>query len=89
MEGRGLAEIWKIIQEYASVTRDNGYFNRNRSRQARYWMYEFINESLRSDFYARPGIDEKLKLLENEVLKGSKSSYHAALEILDLYRSGR
>jgi hypothetical protein len=49
-------------------------------------MYEFIDESLRSRFYAHPGIREKLKSLEQEVLAGAKSSFQAAMEILELYR---
>ena len=46
----------------------------------------FIDDSLRSDFYSRPGIRDRLKSLEDEVLLGTKSSFHASLEILELYR---
>ena len=88
LEGRGLDEIWGSVREYVRFTGENGYFSRHRSLQARYWMYEFIDESLRSHFYARPGIREKLQSLENEVLSGSKSSFHAATEILEMYRRG-
>ena len=59
-----------------------------RFRQAKYWMYEFIHEALRSDFYAREEVQSRLDMLEEEVLKGEKSSFHAAMEILDLYRKG-
>ncbi len=86
LEGGGLNEIWDAVEEYIRFTRENGYFARNRGRQARYWMYEFIDESLRSHFYAEPGIREHIRSLEKEVLAGSKSSFHAAMEILDRYR---
>lgn len=88
LEGKGIDEIWTSIREYLKHTRENGYFSGNRSRQARFWMYEFIDESLRSHFYARPGIREKLDTLEAEVLAGKKSSFHAAREVLDMYRRG-
>jgi LAO/AO transport system kinase len=86
IEGTGMTEIWEAVLGFIRHTRENGYFLRNRSRQARYWMYEFIDESLRSRFYAHPGIREKLKSLEQEVLSGAKSSFQAAMEILELYR---
>lgn len=86
LEGMGLEEIWDGILEYAEFTGKNGFLERNRSLQARYWMYEFIDESLKSDFYTRPGVLEQLQSLENEVLNGSKSSFHAAMEILEAYR---
>jgi LAO/AO transport system kinase len=76
------------VLEFVQHARDNGTFSRNRSLQARYWMYEFIDESLRSRFFAQPGIREKLEILEKEVLSGEKSSFHAAMEILDIYNRG-
>ena len=80
-----MEEVWEAVLEFIEHTRTHGYFQRNRSLQARYWMYEFIDESLRSRFFSRTGIREKLQTLENEVLKGEKSSFHAAMEILDFF----
>lgn len=85
-EGRGLNEIWEAIGDYLTLTRENGFFRQKRGRQSRYWMYEFIQESLTSDFYNQPGIRERLQALESEVDSGSKSSFQAALEVLETYR---
>ena len=87
LENSGLDEIWDMIGEYLEMTRRNNYFITRRARQARYWMYEFIHESLRSDFYRHEEIKVKLEILEKEVLEGIKSSFHAAMEVLDLYRN--
>jgi LAO/AO transport system kinase len=85
MEQTGIREIWQGIEEYVSFTVENGYFNLKRSQQSKYWMYEFIHESLRSHFYTHPGIENRLERLEKEVMDGRISSYHAALEILQDY----
>lgn len=87
LENSGLDEIWAMIGEYMELTDRNNYFSKRRARQSRYWMYEFIHESLRTDFYRHEKIKMKLGILEKEVLEGSKSSFHAAMEVLDLYRS--
>ncbi len=86
IEGNGLEEIWDGILEYEKYTKKNRFHEKNRSLQARYWMYEFIDESLKSDFYTLPGIGEQLDSLEKEVFNGAKSSFHAAMEILEYYR---
>jgi LAO/AO transport system kinase len=89
MEGSGLDEIWESVKEYRRLTGENGFFEQNRRRQSRYWMYEFIEDSLRSHFYTLPGIGKKLEALEKDVLSGSKSSYRAAMEILKEYLGGK
>jgi LAO/AO transport system kinase len=85
LEQSGIGDIWQSVEEYVSFARENGYFAQKRSQQAKYWMYEFIHESLRSHFYAHPRMGEKLELLEKRVMDGSISSFHAAMEILEKY----
>lgn len=84
----GIGDIWQSIEEYVSFTSGNGYFRQNRSHQAKYWMYEFIHESLQSHFKTNPRIGKKLEMLEKKVMEGSISSFHAAMEILEEYLPG-
>ncbi len=48
--GTGIKEIWDMIFEYIDFVKQNGYFTIRRHEQAKYWMYETINNSLRSNF---------------------------------------
>jgi LAO/AO transport system kinase len=84
-EQTGIAEIWETIGEYVSFAREHAYFDQKRSRQAKFWMYEFIHDSLQSHFYAHPRISGRLEQLEKQVMDGSISSFHAAMEILQEY----
>jgi LAO/AO transport system kinase len=88
LEKAGIGDIWQSVEDYVSFTKENGYFDRKRRRQSKYWMYEFIHESLQSHFYANPLIGEQLELLEKRVMEGSISSFHAAMEILKEYLPG-
>ncbi len=85
IEHSGITEIWQAVEEYVNLARGNGYFSLKRSRQSKYWMYEFIHQSLQSHFYAHPRIAGKLELLEKKVMEGRISSFHAAMEILSEY----
>lgn len=88
LEKSGIGDIWQSVEDYVSFTRENGYFDQKRRRQSKYWMYEFIHESLQSHFYANPRIGKQLELLEKRVMEGSVSSFHAAMEILKEYLPG-
>lgn len=84
-EGTGLMELWNGIEDFLRHTKDNNYFIRNRARQAKYWMYETINASLRDSFYKSDTIEPLLKGYEDKVLDDKLSSFAAANELLKRY----
>ncbi len=83
----GLDVILKKIEDYFALVQGNGFYLKKRREQARYWMYESINESLRNMFYENGTIAPLLPDYENAVLKGDLESFTAAAELLDKYRS--
>ncbi len=83
--GKGIDELWQMIDRYFEFVRANGYFEERRSQQARYWMYETINEQLRSHFYNNEKIDAMLAAGERRVLANEVSSFIAARDVIDYY----
>jgi len=83
--GTGIREIWDMIQEYIVFTKENGYFERKRNEQAKYWMYESINEMIRQAFYHHPKIEKQLPIMEQKVLNNEISSFIAAKQLIDLF----
>ena len=81
----GLEEVWKGVEEYLDHIQANGYYEANRNRQNKYWMYESINEALKSSFYQNPSIAERIADVEQRVLDAKLSSFIAAKELLDIY----
>ena len=81
----GLEEVWKGVEEYLDHIQRNGYFQHNRNRQNKYWMYESINEVLRNSFYHDPAVESKIAEYEQRVLDDKISSFIAAKELLELY----
>ena len=88
-EKTGLEEVWKGVEEYLDHIRTNGYFQSNRNRQNKYWMYETINEALKSDFYRNELIEKRISDVEKRVLNAETSSFIAAKELLDIYYSAK
>lgn len=83
----GIPEVWDMIDRYFEFVKSNGYFEHKRSQQARYWMYETINDNLRAHFYNNPDVAQMLAAKEARVLSNQQSSFTAAREVLDFYFS--
>ena len=81
----GIPEVWDMIDRYFAFVKENGYFETKRQEQARWWMYEAIDEQLRKHFYDNPTIETLLKGAEADVLANRKSSFAAAAAVLDHY----
>ncbi len=81
----GIPEVWEMIDRYFAFIKENGYFERKRQEQARYWMYETINEQLRNNFYNNSDVEMMLADKERRVLDNRQSSFTAARDVLDFY----
>ncbi len=81
----GIPEVWDMIDRYFAFVKENGYFEAKRQQQARWWMYETIDEQLRKNFYDNPDIQAMLTDCEADVLANRRSSFAAAAQVLDKY----
>lgn len=85
LEKTGIPEVWDMLNDYMKFVKESTYFEQKRCRQAKYWMYESINEHLKSHFYDNPQIQSLLEEKEQKVLNDEISSFIAAKDMLDFY----
>jgi LAO/AO transport system kinase len=83
--GYQVPEVLDMIDRYIAFVQANGYFHQHRTSQAKYWMYESINEQLRNRFYHDEAIQKLLALKEQQVLNDEISSFAAAQTALEAY----
>ena len=81
----GIKPIWDMVYEYIDFVKENGYFDHHRNQQSKYWMYESIDSTLRSNFYNNKLIKDMLAEYEESVLAGNVTSFVAAKALLDAY----
>lgn len=86
-EKTGLNEIWGGVDDFLKFIRSNGHFDKNRRRQAKYWMYETIDEALRDGFYNNPEIHSHVAEAEKKVVGNRVTPFVAAKELMDIYFS--
>jgi LAO/AO transport system kinase len=85
LNDEGIEKVWETIREYIAYVQGNGFFKQNRREQAKFWMYETINQILKDNFYQYEEVKKLLPDLEEDVLKGRSTSFMAAQKLLDLY----
>lgn len=78
-------KVNEMIEDYVKFTKENGYFSYRRNYQNKYWMYQTINEQLKSNFYNNDIVINNLPTIEEDVLHSKISSFTGAKEILDKY----
>ena len=79
----GIEEVWDMIDRYFSFVEENGYFEKRRRQQARYWMYETIDAELRRRFYDDPERAGRIAEAERLVLSNRLSPFQAAWALLE------
>jgi len=81
----GLDAIWNEIISYSNITKENKYFDKRRNQQAKYWMFETINEHLKDSFYNNAVVKNNIDKYQDCVAQDQMSSFSAAFSLLDKY----
>lgn len=81
----GIQDVWDTILEYKTLTWQNGYFEKRRHEQSRYWMYETINQNLKDSFYHDRRIQKMLEKQEAQVLQGELTPFTPARILMEKY----
>ena len=85
--GDGIDEVWQAVEDYQSKMQASGYFDEQRQRQARHWMYQTIEQRLQDDFFSNADVQAERDEIEDAVLDGELSSFAAAEKLLSMYRT--
>lgn len=81
----GIPEVFKTIEKFAKLTKENHYFFEKRKEQNQYWMLETINEQLKTNFYNHAEIQKLLDSTKKAVQNDEISPFAAAQLLLEKY----
>jgi LAO/AO transport system kinase len=81
----GISEIWNCLEDYFVLVKGNNYFDERRASQSRYWMFETIEEHLKSSFYHNKMVKAALPHIESKVTADRLSPFVAARQLLEKY----
>ncbi|MBT4413716.1 MAG: methylmalonyl Co-A mutase-associated GTPase MeaB [Polaribacter sp.] len=80
----GISKIDKMIVDYISLTKENGYFTLKRNNQNKYWLLATIEQQLKDNFYQKKKIKKALEKEINNLENGKTTPFNAAKRLLNL-----
>ena len=86
--GHNIGMVWQIIEQYSTLTRENGFFEHNRQDQEVKRLYQAVDDFLQSSFFNNPAVKEVIQDFEHFVRNKQLSPYQAAAEMIQRYRKG-
>lgn len=81
LNNEGIDSIWHVILDYAETTKKNGYFDKKRNEQNKFWLIQTIEEQLKSAFFNRPEIKKELAN-QLQLIETNKTTPFAAADYL-------
>ena len=86
LNNEGVEEIWNTISSFINHCKTNNTFEENRTRQAKFWLHESIQEQLGNYFYRNNRIKKHLAILEKEVENGKTNPFDAANQLIHIFQ---
>lgn len=81
----GIIEVWHLIDSYIKKTKINKSFDQKRQEQEEFWLFDTINENLKSQFFSNSEIKKELRNQLLLLAKKKTTPYEVASFLLDLY----
>jgi LAO/AO transport system kinase len=85
LNGVGIAEAWRAVEDYRAALEPTGDIAARRAAQARAWLWSEIEDGLRAAFRAHPGIGPLAARLEARVASGEITPHAAARRLLSAF----
>lgn len=79
----GIGGIYDQIEAFYTQTQANGWWERKRKEQNKFWLHDCIRQLLLNRFYQNPEKINAIKLIEEKVEKGKLSPLEAAKQLLE------
>jgi LAO/AO transport system kinase len=80
---RGLDDLWKEILRYQDYLKETGKWEKQRQRQAKYWMWKQFTRMMQIRMKQDPQLAATAGRLESQMLEGRLTPRVAAQELLD------
>ena len=77
---------WKLIDDYRTQTKSNGFFDAQRKQQLKSWFLKSIDELLHRSLFKSSGIKNILSTLEKQVVEKQISPSEAAEKVFEEFK---
>ena len=86
LKNEGIIEIWEVVLEYFETVKANGYFQRKRKEQNKFWLIQTIEGQLKREFFENPLIKMELKIQLKNLEDNKTTPFEAAERLLSVVK---
>jgi len=83
--GKGIEDIWNLINDFINITKSNNFFEERRSAQRIEWMLSLTEDLLKIKFYADEEVKKSIQSFKVEILNNSISPSLAAESLIKVF----
>ena len=83
----GIEEIWEEVLSYTNGAKQNGYFSEKRKAQNKFWLFQTIENKLKSEFYNNPLIKKEMEKLLRAIGENKMTPFEAAQLLFKMNQS--
>jgi LAO/AO transport system kinase len=87
LENTGIEEIWDMVLKNIESNRKSGHFLQKRQHQNKNWLYESIEDRLKSEFFQSDAVAAALEKSVQNVVAGTVSPFHAAERLIGKFKN--
>ena len=87
--GKGIDEVWDAIGRYRTAMTNSGEMAAKRARQAGFWLWRDLDDSLQAALRADPAVSGELARIEAEVAAGRILTATGARRLLEAFLTQR
>ena len=84
IKNEGIEEVLRLISDYFSEMKLNGYFSKKRKEQNKFWLLQTIESSLKSNFFSNPKVKKELDIQLKALEENATTPFEAAQKLLKL-----
>ncbi len=85
LNGTGIEDIWKTVQQFKEQQKSNGWFDHRRKTQSRTWLNDLIEAQLGAFFYSKQIVQSNLDQITKQVIDGKKTPYAGSQELMQIF----
>ena len=82
LKNKGIAAVWEMISSFLDLTKDNGHFESNRTKQNRNWFFQTLEEQLKTRFLSQESVKKNMERLLVQIENRTISPVLAAQKLL-------
>ena len=87
LQNKDIDTIWELISEYVDMTNKNGFFNKKRQEQNKFWLIQTIESQLKSNFFNADTIKKELPKQLDLIAQNKTTPFAAADYLLSINKT--